>query len=304
MISLWSLRFAALRVAMGAYSDGVARFILDRASRRIRGARSLYGSYWTALLLPLGLGLLPLMPLIRPWWTPPLFDDPENAKEIVTLIFQVEATSIALVVAVIVFSLQTVARGGAIQRLREFVADTHLLLFFYVALAGLVADGYVLLFRPAAGPQPWPATWAALLSGIGIYLIGILFIATLRAIDPANIKDHRVRKLNEASRRVAEREVRRAIANGLLARRCQAAGLAYSPFALGAGPHPVGAGQSGVIVDVSLRLIDLLGQRVKGAQATVHIRMGQHVGADSTIVTLAAPDENIERLIRRMVRIR
>lgn len=289
---------------MGAYSGGRVRFLRDRIWRRLRGARSIYGSYWTALLFPLALGLLPLVPLVRPWWTPRLLSDPATANRYVTVIFQVEAASIALVVAVIMFSLQTVAAGGAIQRLREFVTDTHLLLFFYVALAGLVADGYVLLFRPSAGPQPWPATWAVLLSSLGVYLIGVLFIATLRAIDPASIKDHRVRKLNEASRRVAEREVHHAIANGLLSRRCQKGGLAYSPLALGAGPQLITAGRTGVVVDVNLRLVDSLAKRVHGTGASVHLRVGQHVGTDSPLAAVAGVDPRLQRLVRRMVKIK
>lgn len=139
--------------------------------------------------------------IIAALWSPlhaeiPALSDAKDAGAFLATIWTVEASILALSIAVIVFALQLfVSSAPGVGSLAEVARDSRLLWFIHLGIGGLLVDGLVLLHVGPDAPAKWPATWAAVVSMVSIPGLGAAVTMSLRAVDPGTLHQRRLARL-------------------------------------------------------------------------------------------------------------
>ncbi len=216
------------------------------------------------------------------------FEEPTEAAEFLRTLWQVEASVLALSIAVIIFAFQAVSSSRYRIKLYEFAEDVHLFPVFYVGIVGLVVDGLVLLGFGNGAPAGGAASWAIIVSGSSFPLLALLFTNTVRALDPDELHRRRLVRMREEVSRAVEQEIFERIALNLLEHRCQAAGIEFRPF-LSDSPSPgskeITAPLNGYVSDIDLRKLQSLTEGgLSGVKLLVYV--GARVAEGQTILIL------------------
>src|SRR5215212_9618324 len=167
------------------------------------------------------------------------FEGATDTTEFLRTLWQVEASALALSIAVIIFAFQVVSSSGYGIKLYEFAEDVHLFPVFYVGVVGLIVDGLVLLGFGNGAPAGGAGFWAVVVSGSTFPLLAWLFASTVRALDPDELHRRRLARIREETYRAAEQEIFERFARDLLERWCREANVELRLFL--AGPRPAGS---------------------------------------------------------------
>jgi thymidine phosphorylase len=166
----------------------------------------------------------------------------------------------------------------------------------FVGASALLVNGLVLVELPRP-PMGGPATWAAIMSGLSLLLLPVLFGRASRAIDHAEILRTRAAKAAEEARRSVDQTLFDRIAYLLLVPICNDASVqlqALLPLSAQTGETFVHADQQGVVRDLNLYWLARLARMAADARAggksgevTLAIRIGSRVGVGTTLLTLS-----------------
>jgi hypothetical protein len=175
-----------------------------KARARAAFETSRYAFLWILLVGLAGLYLVPSE--VRLWRLDlrlSFFEGPTEAAQFLRTLWQVEASVLALSIAVIIFAFQAVSASRHNIKLYEFAEDVHLFPVFYVGVVGLIVDGLVLLGFGNGAPAGGAASWAVVVSGSTFPLLALLFTRTVRALDPDELHRRRLARIREEAHRAA-----------------------------------------------------------------------------------------------------
>jgi hypothetical protein len=273
---------------------------LTRGQRLFRRLRRVGWNYthdrgWSLLLvLPAyGVAFLPIHWSLRP------LRDQAKARDVLEVLWQVEAAGLALSLAVVIFIFEAVYSTRPRPSLRRLSQRIGLPAIFYSGLYGLGLTGMVILGGGYGASGGWAATWAVLwASASAASLIG-LFVAMLGQIEPDALYRRWLESLREQVSVMIELDVLRRIATARLRDVCQAVAINFQPF-LGsmASPHlaEVTARRSGVVHDVNLWRVARAGRlsselRVglahNNEEPTLLTTIGEHVREGDAVMRVA-----------------
>jgi len=228
-----------------------------------------------------------------------IFQDPVAAIEFIRVLWQVEASVLALSITVIIFAFQAVFSYRRDVKLYEFAEDIHLFPVFYVGVVGLILDGLVLLGVGNGAPGGSAASWVVIVSGSSFPLLAMLFTRTVRALDPDKLHRRRLTRIREEAHKAAELEIFERIAQNVLVRRCEETGIEFSPFFAGsppAGSRDIIAPLSGYVADINLKKLESLTEDgSSGVKLLVYV--GARVAKGRVIIVL--PPSATEKSVRR-----
>ena len=302
----------------------------DARVRATGGTRIVAGALWIWRRLRLYFWSSPyaffpqlVLGLVLVWFTPPHLslpyqkllplyplNKPEDVQEFLRAIWQVEASVLALSIAVIIFAFQAVSSSELGVELGEFAEDTHLFPVFYLGIVGLVLVGFVQLGIGNGVLDVEAALVATVVSGSTLLTLAWLFANTIGALAPEQLQRRRTERFERAAGKRVDREVLENIAYNLLEEECQRAGVDFRPLLPGAvapGAHEVRANRGGNVRDVNLRKLRSLANRVRqGEQVglSLLVSLGSRVAEGQVIIILPPwTDERAKRLAQRVVRI-
>jgi hypothetical protein len=217
---------------------------------------------------------------------------PDEAEEFLRTLWQVEASVLALSIAVIIFAFQAISSPESGLELYEFAEDTHLFPIFYLGIVGLILDGYVLLGFGSGAPGGGAALVATCVSGLAFPLLAWVFAGTIGVLAPEQLQRRRIKRFRRAARSTVEQEVFERIALNLLEQKCEQMAIDFQPLYAGSptpGSHEVTAPTGGSVRDINLRRLRFLAYLVRrGGQARVSLQMrvGSRVFEGRTVIVL------------------
>jgi hypothetical protein len=265
---------------------------LGRLLLQLRGAPAVF---WLAAVA-VGVLWLP--------WAPALDALSNSPTSFLQALWQVEGAALGLSLAVVLFAFQAVYGQRRAATLGEFAEETWLFPIFYAGLLGLVVDGVVLLGGGRGAPGGWAATWAAVWAGGTAVSLAWLFVRTVRALEPSELQELRLRRIDSAVRREVEDVIFRRIALNRLHQYLEEIQV-DSPVLLGSpqrGRIAVSARHEGMISDIKLHRLARAAahaRRLKLNKPQVRVHIGNHVRAGTQIAWL---DQEQMRTARRLSR--
>jgi hypothetical protein len=237
--------------------------------RTRRGVWLLFHDRLWSLLLPLAALLItfvvPADVSLRP------FKGLKSPPGVLDTLWQVQAATLALSLAVVIFIFEAVYSARPRPSIRDLAEGVRLPALFYSGLGGLALTGMVLLGAGSGAPGGWAATWAlmwAALSGLGLIA---LFVAMLRDIEPDVLYERWLGRLRAQVERVIEAEILTRVAAGVLEEFCQQADVEFRPVFGSWGStrlEEVVAPRGGVVHDINLRRI------AKAAELSAELKVG------------------------------
>lgn len=272
-----------------------------------------YGFFWLLLLGMAGVLSFPSQVWIYRWPLDlSLFESATKAEEFIKVLWQVEASVLALSIAVIIFAFQSVPSSRYGITLHEFARDTRLFPFSYWGVVGLLVDLLVLLGIGNGAPAGGAGSWAVFVSGSSLLFVAVVFSGTVRALDPDRLHSRRLERLRKAVDWAVEREILERISYNLLHQRCEKAGIRLAPVSLSSLPMDaiqVTAPRTGQVRDIDLKKLEALttGVDVEASKPTgfeLHAYLRMKVLQGQTIVVIPSSASNeIKEKARSIVRL-
>jgi uncharacterized membrane protein len=263
-----------------------------------------YAYMWIVPLPVLALAVVPNR------WSVPYLLTEAHARRFLEVLWQVNAAALALSVAIVVVALE-VFSSRTLGSLQENVRDTALLPVAYVGSSALILNG-LLLSQIVRSPLGGPATWAALISGLSLVLLPVLFGRASRAIDHAEMLKIRARRASEETRRTVDQSLFDRIAYTLLVQFCNEASIplqVFLPPPAPAGAVLIRATRQGTVQDINLYQFARLARLAEASRsaaggAHLSVRVGSRVGIGSSLVVLppGLPPKG-SRMARRIVKL-
>ncbi len=148
-----------------------------------------------ALVLALHLGRLQ--------WTPlTVFNDKEIARELLGVLWQVEAASIALVLMASLFAFDSLTRRRPNIPLVEYANRSRLLPFMMLAASGLLAIPVALFL----GPEPSAGFVAGFIASLSLGLLPFFFWWTIKVVDPSWLRQQRLITIRRTIQSIVDKE--------------------------------------------------------------------------------------------------
>jgi hypothetical protein len=266
-----------LAVQQQAEAERIGR--VERAWRRSqRWAWKLFHDRLWCLLLPVAAVLIAFVPAgvsLRP------FRGLHQAPNFLEVLWQVQAATLALSLAVVIFIFEAVYSARPRPSIRDLAEGVRLPAIFYAGLGGLALTGMVLLGAGSGAPGGWAATWAviwAALSGIGLIA---LFVAMLRDIEPDALYARWLAQLREQVEEAIEAEILQRVAINLLNDLCQRLEIEFHPiFGSWGGTQlqEINASRGGVVQDINLWRV------AKAARLSIELDVGRAHGNEKPAI--------------------
>jgi hypothetical protein len=215
-----------------------------------------------------------------------------DARQFLQTLWQVEAAALALSLAIVIFAFQAIYATRLRGSLRQFAEETGLFPIFYVGASSLALDAEVLLGGGHDAPAGWAATWAVIWGGANLVLLALLFVLTLRAVEPAALRQGRVKRARREARDAAEEIILERLAARLAEGECQRIGLGFSPMLAprpSATAVPLQPRRAGRVVDVRMRRLRhsaATAAFLEMARPVLTTTIGEAVAARSTLMWL------------------
>lgn len=239
-------------------------------------------------------GLLPTIP-----FSFPAFNDVTTSRLVLSTLWMVEASTLALSIAIIVFALQSFANSApGAGSLKEVVEDSHLLWLIRLGIAGLLIDGAVLAGLRGS-PVGWPATWAFAVSAASIPTLPVALRWALTSIDPNALHVRRLRRLRSRVEAAVEAQMLEVLARGHLGKWAEDSNFTVESMLrqVPAGWHPVPAPRGARVVDLNLVRLNRLSTTAtlgpRQTKALLFVQLGDRVQAGSALCAL--PPESTAR---------
>jgi hypothetical protein len=296
-------------------------FSLARAARRAQRRQSHpdllrrlghhVGRLWRRVRRP-GLSvLLPVAivgPLFAPvHWSLGALKNERGAQAFLGTLWQVEASIVALALAVILFAFEAFSNRADVgpgYELREFATDTQIPLVIYGGLTSLIAVGITLLGGGYGAPGGWAATWATLAAVLVGGLVAFAFAATLYALDSRRIRERVQRLVRSTVARLVQQDAVERHGAILLQNWCQDHGVNWQLF-LASPPTPgeftIRAPSDGHVRDLRIRRLHRFLQA--DGSARLFVRLGSAVARDDRVLAIDPRPNLLRRLMLARVAI-
>jgi hypothetical protein len=271
--------------------------LVDAPGRLRRARVGVYVLAFLALMLPI------------PLRVGPLDSEPESTDYLQTM-WQVVAAALGVTVAMVAFAFEAFASSAQHRyggTLREFAAETRLLLVIRLGALALLVDGAVLLGVGHAAPAGWSAGWAIFLSAATLAAVPWVVGRILRSLDPTELTALRRRRLIATASAAVRQQLRGQAADVVLAN--LGPGWPTSQILLAEpGVGTVPAARAGEILDVRLgplaRVIGRERRRGTALALTLHVGLGDQVGLGDIVLSAGVPlGARDQRRLRRCVRV-
>ncbi|MFN8027972.1 MAG: hypothetical protein U0W40_16895 [Acidimicrobiia bacterium] len=217
--------------------------------------------------------------------------EPAQAVAFISSAWQVLAAAIALTLAVAFFAFESSRSSGWGISLHEFASATSILVLVHLGVATLLLDWMVLLHWGTDSPAGWSATWAAVMTGVSLAGIPILFIRVMQSLDAASLRTGVQRKVTGAVELSVQQSVRERISLNLLERIASELGIDFVPLfsfdRAGAVVKPVSAG---TVTDIRARrlkkALSKLDAPTASSRRELNAYIGRSVGTDDALMKL------------------
>jgi hypothetical protein len=234
----------------------------------------------------------------------------DEAGRFVSTLWQVDATVLALSVAVIVLALQ-VFSTNADRPLTRSVQESGLLPTLYVGIATLFVTGLTLMNVGIGAPGGGAGSWAALVSGFEWVLLAALYARATRAIDWGEITKVRGRRNRRAVAAYVDKQALHRFAVVILQQQCSALGVRLQMFIGGRiepNSIPIRARRVGEVRDINIGILRKIARTVAQTAPTgwveLRARPGQRVGPQSILLVLApGTSPRVRRSAERVVKL-
>lgn len=161
----------------------------------------------------------------RPWALPPLavvvvvflqvggseraplavFFDEARSRELLGLLWQVEAAAIALVLAASLFAFESLTRQRSNIPLVEYANRSRLSQFLMLAASGLLVIPVVLFATPGL-PSPTAAFAAAVVGLAGLVALPFFIVRAMRVVHPSWLRDERLTDIQRTTQALVDRD--------------------------------------------------------------------------------------------------
>jgi hypothetical protein len=263
----------------GSVRAATAR-LLPAIGRRRRAARLLSDHQIAVALVIFG---LVLAITFAPDWhvdIPPLNDE-AAARAYLQTLWQVLAAAVGISIVMIAFVLEAFLSSGEKRHggtLREFAADTWLLIAIDLGAATLITVGIVLQGNLRSAPAGWAGAMAILFSGIAVVvLLAVIPRRILRVIDPEQLRRLRSERTNEAVDDALREQIVGQVGDHLLLASEGTSRLTRGISAL-AGAWIASASRDGYLHDIRLGQLARVARKLpKGQSVDVLVAAGNEV---------------------------
>lgn len=167
------------------------------------GAWSLLGRPWIALLAPVVVGTLQVMGVGRAPLS--VFFDRWAVRDLLGLLWQVEAAAIALVLAASLFAFESLTRQRSNIPLVDYANRSRLTQFLMLAAAGLLAIPVALFATPGL-PDPSASFAAAAIGLMGLVALPFFIVRAMRVVHPSWLRSERLKDVESAIRGQVHRD--------------------------------------------------------------------------------------------------
>jgi hypothetical protein len=223
-------------------------------------------------------------------------------------LWQVQASTLGIVFAVVALLLQTVRGGLEDDRLfRALIIRSALIPVACFSLWIVFLNGVVLYLAqafPAVSQHlPGIASASAVMFGSFILAVGGMFLLTLWLLRPGVLRALRRELFDEAIAVVTDRDISYWRGKQILERVCKSAGLDYSPGGIGSPNHKhIRTGARGRVIDVDLQAVHNLlaasssaSPRNRGTESTrtrgaITTALGFEVASDRDVLAEVSPE--------------
>lgn len=278
--------FRALRELGGRWTieDAVVRF-----------GRSMWGAAGRAWVIPsVTVALVVTLQVLNVVRAPlAVFHDEQRSRELLGLLWQVEAAAVALVVAAALFAFESLTRERTNLPLVEYANRSRLTHFLIYSGSGLVAIP-IALFATVGRPAPAAALAAAVISVSALALLPAFLTRSMSVVHPDWMQAAR---LDDVHRAVAARVKKDAFERlGLIQLEAWAKGASIEilhRMVFDADRVTESAPASGVVTDIDLDRLETLGRRHPDAFAVV-TRLADQVWNGASLVARKSPDGPVQ----------
>jgi len=226
-----------------------------------------------------------------------------------TALWQVEGAAVGLSLAVVLFAFQAVYGRRRAATLSEFAEETWLFPILFLGLLGLVIDGVVLLGGGRDAPDGWAATWVTVWALATAASLAWLFVRTVRALEPHELQQRRLERIDRAVRREVEDLILRRVANNQLGTFLKTTGIG-SEWDFGRDEErttPIFPRRDGEVQDIKLNLLRRAAahaERHSTSRPRLRVHLGSRVRTSTQIATAGSDQQHGRRALSRAVKVR
>jgi hypothetical protein len=300
-----------LEVSLARHSRAAHRrdFRIGRTSWAMARSRVRVRQWLANETVAVALAAIAVFATFAPWPLP--FDLPAglaaDSRTFLGVLWQVVAATAALSIAVVLFVFQAVYAVRFRGTLHDFARDAWLYPAILLAVSALLAIGLTLaVFDPSRPVPTWSVGWAAALGLLQITSVGMLFMTTLRAIEPDALRRRQIRRIERLFAELALQLRLRRAADVYLRAFCGRYQVTLVPWGIAPGLTDVQSRKSGRVVDVRLRLLRKLAEAagaLEVARPEIIAGFGGQVAKSQVVLRVARPFR-FDARVRKVVRVR
>lgn len=135
----------------------------------------------------------------------PVFFDEQAVRELLGLLWQVEAAAIALVLAASLFAFESLTRQRSDIPLVDYANRSRLAQFLMLAASGLLAIPVALFATPGL-PDPSASLVAAAMGLLGLVALPFFIVRAMSVVHPTWLRDERLKDVEDAIRGQVQRD--------------------------------------------------------------------------------------------------
>ena len=212
----------------------------------------------------------------------PAFNNPNEIKQTLSLLWQIEGTILALVTAVILFAFEGLSRSRPEISVWEYAGQSGLAQYLMLGAAGLIAVPIALYWSPEDPPAS-AVHAAGAIAFLGIIFLPWLLYRATKVVDPAWLRARRLREVSTTATELVKAEVLEQVALKELHTWAQNRNVQIR-YRLGLENERASevAAEDAVVFDIDL---SVLGRYAKGsATVVVHTRLGERVSGGTLLI--------------------
>lgn len=205
-------------------------------------------------------------------------------RELLTALWQVEATTIALVVAASLFAFESLTRQRSNIPLAEYANRSHLLHFLMLGSAGLLAIP-VVLFATLGLPAPTASFAAVAISLSGLASLPGFFMRAMKVTHPSWLRKERLADIREAATALVRHEAFELVGFHELSKWARGCQIVVSQVPSGNHLHVAETAKArGVVVDIDLDRLESFAREVGPQKVVVSTWLNEHIREGKALV--------------------
>ena len=231
-------------------------------------------------------------------WSPVDIFHTFRGGSFLSTLWQVEAATVALVLAGSLFAFESLTRQRPDVALSEYASRSGLSQFFMLAASGLLAIPVVLASTPRTA-APGASLFAAVVAVGGLAALPFFFARAMKVVNPRWLHEARIVDLQSRVRAAVEADALKRVSSGILDEWAKAHDFSVGyPFGLNQRQIVEVASGTSDVLDIDLRRLSELAKGHSG-QLTIFSGLGDSVLDGAVLV--AVPSESVARFSRPLV---